>query len=151
MLKVHVNIRGDKETIARLNKVGDQLSDWTSTLVKVSDLLQRIFEVRNFSTKGGYIGTPWAPLKPSTVKYKAIHFRGKGILQATETMQHAWDKTITPRKISFFNTTDYAHWHQTGTSRMPSRALIDVNQRVKDDIIEVFKIDLSQKLTQAMK
>lgn len=151
MLKVHVNIRGDKETIARLNKVGDELSDWSSTLTKVGDLLLRIYEVRQFQTIGAYAGSRWAPLKPSTVRSKAKHFRGKDILQATETMQHAWDKMITPRKISFYNTTDYAHWHQTGTSRMAQRPLIDVNKRVKDDIIEVFKIDLTEKLTKAMK
>lgn len=151
MFNVQIRITGDKETIARLNKTGQGLKNWQSTLVKVGDLLQRVYGVRNFETVGAYIGQRWAELKPSTIRSKVKRWPGRDILVASGTMKGAWEHQAFPTRLTLKNTAEYAHWHQTGTGRMASRPIIDVNKRVKDDIIEVFKTDLAQKLQEAFR
>lgn len=66
-------------------------------------------------------GEPWAPLAPSTLERK----RGPGILDETGAMRESIEVSpMAGAGIKVTVGTDYAQFHQTGTSRMPARKIL---------------------------
>ncbi len=85
-------------------------------------------------------GTPWEPLKPSTIAKKG-HSR---ILYETGTLMASLATVGGPGNISdiydhgsaFGTDVEYAGFHQTGTSRMPARPPVGTNDETVDGFAE---------------
>lgn len=74
---------------------------------------------RNFEAEGR--PSPWAPLSPAYAEWKEAHYPGQPILQLTGRMRASFHWRSSPQTLKIWNTRPYFRYHQTGTSRMPAR------------------------------
>lgn len=99
---------------------------------------------RNFEESGGLRTTPWAPLAPSTVRYKAAHGWSPKPLYRTGNLRNSFlpfsDETQAGigAKASF--DVDYAQVHQEGsTSRhIPARPMLPPDDIALDIVSRVY-------------
>jgi hypothetical protein len=103
-----------------------------------------------FSSRGAFAGSPWAPLSLAYAAYKSVKYPGRGILVAEGDLRRAAlspRREQTPRTVTFIidkwgelagdDRLDPS-WHQEGTDRMPARPILfggdDLPARVKVDL-----------------
>lgn len=146
MFTVQVKISGDRETVAKLQKMKGTLIDWSTEFNSAGDMMKDYFENSVFETEGGIFQHRWAPLKKNYDFWKRSAFPGKGILERTGSMRHGWTKLVTPQKLELSNDSKIAVYHQLGTRNMPSRPLIIVDDGLKNKIGDIFKSGLARKL-----
>jgi len=149
-LSVSITIKGDKEIIAKLRRLESGLSDWSSELGNVGDMLMDVYGRQSFATSGGVIGASWPRLSPTYELWKAKNYPGRGILQRKGDLEKGFSRTVTARSLILENTVSYAKYHQFGTSRMPMRKVIAVNPFVKGRIVDIFKAGITRKLAKIM-
>jgi hypothetical protein len=149
-LKVQVTISGDKQVIAKLRRLGDSLSDWSATLNNTGDYLMDIYSRLNFETQGGISGARWAELSPKYELWKAKNYPGRGILERTGALRKGFEMSVSPKKLEIINSVEYAFRHQEGKGP-PVRKLINVNPAIKDQIINIFRDGIKQKLSLALR
>lgn len=151
MLTIDIEIKGDQQMIARLKKLGDSLTDWTSELKEVGEHLKDFYSTSVFVTEGSVIGESWLPLNESYEFWKRKNYPGKKILQRTTTMQKAFTYTAEMSEMTLWNETDYAIYHQRGTSRgLPARVMVKLDQTRKDAIVQIIKKGVVNKIRGAM-
>lgn len=128
-----VKITGDKETIARLRKVGFDVTDFSQELKDVGQYVADFFSEDVFQTEGGVFGRRWAPLSPIYGLRKGTKWGfGKGVLEASGTLRKSFYYKAGRSKVAIGNTQDYARHHQFGTRKMPQRVIAELDQpRVK--------------------
>lgn len=149
-LKVQISISGDKKVIAKLKKLGDSFSDWTSTLRSTGDYLMDVYSRQNFAMNGAISGERWAELSPKYELWKSKHYPGHGILERTGAMKKGFTMSVGARKLEIQNVVKYAYYHQEGKG-LPARRLISVNENVKTKIIGIFKEGIREKLSVALR
>jgi hypothetical protein len=69
-------------------------------------------------------GVAYAPLSAMYAKQKARRYGNKAILSATGAMLRSYRVTVSGRSIEETVSADYAGYHQSGTSKMPKRAIL---------------------------
>lgn len=137
MAKIKDGVRIDDRELKRvmrrgLRAVGD-LSPWfRGTLDKGVTLFLR----RHFDTRGSFGGTPWAPLKLSTIRNRLRRGGNRGgvghplwdfgDLRRSLLVPGSRNSLRVIRRDRYERGTSdpKARWHQDGTSRMPARVII---------------------------
>jgi phage gpG-like protein len=150
MLNIQIEITGDKETIAKLQKMDKSFGDWTPELRQVGEFLKQFYSIAAFETEGGIFGARWAALNPSYERWKRDAFPGKGILVRTGDMKKGYKYEATNNSMTLWNVSKYAIFHQTGTKRMPQRLLVSLKPKQRDEIINIFKRGLAQRIQKAL-
>jgi phage gpG-like protein len=150
MLNVQVKIFGDKETIAKLNKLDKSFSSWKPELQQVGDFLKAFYQSAVFETEGGVFGARWAALNPSYEFYKRKKWAGRGILVRSGDLQKGYEMKVADTYVELKNVMDYAIYHQTGTSKMPQRLLVRLDNDRKNEIINIFKRGLAGRIKKAL-
>lgn len=105
---------------------------------------------RQFTTKGSYLGTPWAPLKPEYALWKVIN----GYPRQTLVMDGSLRSSFVSRPMDiehyrgqvahFGSSRDTAIWHQRGTRRNgkqvnPPRPMLVVNPMVREEVTDIVR------------
>lgn len=118
---------GQDAVLARLKRMRERASDLRPAWRRVGDLIARYQRVR-FRTEGAFPGTPrWAPLTPEYAAWKLATYGPKPILQREGDLIRSLTsrpmdiERYGPRSAEYGTSVPYAHWHQTGTSRMVAR------------------------------
>lgn len=79
----------------------------------------------------------WPDLSPVTLERKALQGYPDKILQATEALYDSLTGTggeaghveyVTEEEVVYGTTNPVAHWHQSGTRKMPARPPVDVRE-----------------------
>lgn len=110
-------------------------------------------EEQQFATEGGAFSGKWAPLAPSTVRYKAARSLDPRILHATLRLRKSFtakthadhvyrasaDEMFVGSKVA------YARYHQLGTSRMPRRRPFELNEKVRREIVKTLQSHLVER------
>lgn len=97
------------------------------------------FEQGLFESEHAPDGTPWAPLRPATIARKGhdliLHDTGR---LGASLMQETGDsiRAVDPHYLTFGTSTEYAGFLQDGTSRMPARPMVGLNEEVIDLIAD---------------
>ncbi len=137
MLQLRFTINGDVVLARALSRFGEGIADFSKPLDQI-EVDFAVIEEQQFASEGARGGTPWPPLSPTYEAWKATHFPGMPILQATMNL---WGQLAvgtgmrverSPRRLLMEPTVPYARWHQTGTRRMPARppvVLIEEDKR----------------------
>lgn len=146
MLNVHVQITGDKETIAKLNKLKGGFSDWKPELNKIADWMMPFYSQIVFAYEGAPIGEPWAALSPQYKEYKRDAAPGKRTLDFSGTMKGSFKTKISPMTLYLGNTADYAKFHQFGTRKMPQRMMLKIDRERKDKIVDTFRAGIAYRI-----
>ena len=85
---------------------------------------------KNFDVEGR---PPWAKLKPATLKRKAA---GKKILENTGHMQNTLGRESSGNTAMVTIGTDYAIWHQDGTSKMAARQIMTLPEDAQNALAD---------------
>lgn len=96
------------------------------------------FERTVFATHGAVLGAPWPPLAESTKRYKARHYPGTSILEATGEGKASLTRkgaagqvrTVTADSMTVGTSVRHMGFHQRGTRKMPRRQILGVPPRL---------------------
>lgn len=111
---------------------------YSATLEGFATLLREAHQ-RSFSEGKAANGTPWAPLRPSTIRKK-----GHGIiLVETDRLMDSLTKntgdsrwTHDEREAEFGTAVPYAGFHQKGTNKFPARPPVGIDKKTLDAMVE---------------
>lgn len=139
-LSVEVAVNGDNSEGAlqrfavAFERAGDAIADFGKFVFpKLEPVFEAAVEAQLAGEGVGPSG-PYAPLSPSYAEWKESNAPGMPILQLTGRMARALTQGSSPEAwrqwsasdFSFGTTgVEYASFHQTGTGKMPRRALFD--------------------------
>jgi len=119
-----------------LERVGDDLQDWRPFWEQVAIPFFHRWELEDFVVEGGRSGASWQSLSDPYAAWKRRHFPGAGILVRTGALKASLadagaSDAITrsqPTQLEVGTTVPYAKYLQGGTSRMPARPPLRVNE-----------------------
>jgi len=138
VLKIDIKITGDKELMASLRRLTNDMKDFKPELQTVGDFLKDYYGSLLFKTEGAILGSRWVNLKPYYEFKKRKAWGGKGILERTGTLKRSYEYDAEPLVLTVANTTDYAKYHHFGGPIIPQRKLIGFSDTTADKVISVF-------------
>lgn len=109
-----------------------------------------------FESTGGSIGERWEPLSPAYALWKGRHYPGRPLLVLKGRMKRSLTKDTSRdmifsrkggRQLIIGTRISYAKFHQYGTSKMPARPFIKVDQGV----VNKFAVEMAKDVAVAMK
>jgi len=127
-----VQIQGSEEARFMLMRFADRGENMQPAL----EAIQRDFfdmEQHQFTSQGAFRSGGWAELADSTVAYKERNDLDPRILYATHRLVQSLTgesgenyAQFTREGVALGSTVPYAGFHQTGTTRMPRRPLLEL-------------------------
>jgi len=136
MLRFTYTVDGDVQLDRALSRFGDALKDFRpffqELVASFKDITRKQFESEGRQGSGG-----WAPLSADYAAWKQLHYPGKPILQLTgamlESMTGGSDhiEEIAKDSLKVGTRDPKALYHQRGTSKMPARPVIQLNDENK--------------------
>lgn len=146
-MHVNINVTGDREEIAKFHKFKASILDFTEALAEVGKSGKNYYSGEVFGSQGGILGLRWPALSPQYKIWKAKHYPGRGINVRTGKTKESFDFTSSKNELSIFNTnTEVFKFLQLGTSKMPARPMIKVNDGFKEIVKRVIEQDIKEKL-----
>lgn len=152
MLRFYGEIDGVEEFNRGFNRIEQELDDLRTLWPGVAREFYQA-EADQFRSEGA-IGASgrWAPLSKAYAKYKPVRFPGQTILKATTSLFDTLTSPDAPGSIfrpmkselSIGSSVPYGIYHQRGTSRMPSRKPISLNENQKREIQKAIQLGLVQ-------
>ena len=139
---------GDIETIFHDMKSKITDADYSETLDAFQPTIAAQ-EAEMFSSQRDSNGSPWAPLKPSTVKRKGhsrILFESGALMASLVTVGGPGNiNAVSERGLLYGTDIEYAIFHQDGTSKMPARPPVGLSEetltklcdRIADKTVEI--------------
>ena len=134
-MQISITITGDRETIAYLSRVGNDLNDMRDTMGEIGTELKSFFSEDVFATQGGAISNKWPSLKPATVRQKSARYRAYSSvpLIRTGTMKNSFYDKVSTNSVEIGNEAPHFVYHQSSAprTRIPYRPMLAVNDKVK--------------------
>jgi phage virion morphogenesis protein len=119
MVSVSVEIQGDKEFFAKLDRLIAKASDLSPVMQETGEYM--LLQLREgFESESDPYGAAWAPLAASTLRQK----KGTSILNDTGTMMGTLAYVAGGNQVEAGVNTFYAKYHQFGTVKMPQRKIV---------------------------
>lgn len=156
---VHATITGTEQEIAKLQRFGVKLHDFSRAMQQIGDLAVKYYSTYPFNSNGGVFGTPWPALNPIYAKRKAVGvlhglnkgkdaYPGRNILVRTGVMQGSFIATPDQQSVTISNTAPYFKYHESTEPRtkIPYRPMLEINNDVKGIIEQVIKQDIQDKI-----
>lgn len=84
-------------------------------------------------------GTPWAALKPSTLEQKRKLGYPDDILTRTGALRKSLGFSAKGKSLEVFSSSAYGQFHQYGTSKMPQREIVGMNDKRLGVLIKMIK------------
>lgn len=150
MLNVKIEIKGDKETIAKLKKLGKSFHEWRPEMQKVGNYLVNFYQNAVFETEGGVFGMRWASLSAGYDFWKRKNYPGRGTLERTGRLRRGFSSDANQTSVIVENKVSYGRFHQYGTSRMKARPIMHIDKKLEDNIVDIFKEGLARKLASVL-
>lgn len=93
---------------------------------------------RNFQQSGGLQTPPWLALKPSTLKDKQRKGYSSQPLIRTGHLRQSFRQFYDNEKAGVGTEVPYSQYHETGTSRLPQRAMLPPQPVAIDFAIRIY-------------
>lgn len=128
-----------KQKTKRLDVLNHRLRSLSARTQKqvAQYLLTRWYE--RFDTETDPGGNRWQPLKPSTLNQKIAKGQSRRILQATGQMRNSAKIAVTRSRVTIYSEDPKLPFHQLGTSRLPQREVLGLNDKDRENIITLYK------------
>jgi len=149
LVRVEVKAFGDRQMSREILRISDRARDPLPLFESIhEDFLE--YEKKLFDSEGASGGTPWAPLKASTVAAKAAAGLDPRILHATLTLRDSLTEKNAPDSV--FQTTmdealmassvEYGIYHQSNKprTRLPRRPPVMLSPEVKAEWIKKVQV-----------
>ena len=145
MVQFSLNIEGEEQVSRMINRTTDRAEDLRPFLDAVATFLPQIME-EQFSSEGARTGG-WAPLSPDYADQKAKKWGNQPILVASGRMRRSLvgsgegsiSRQVGRDSLEFGTDIPYAGLHQTGTSRMPMRRILDLKEDDRKAILKMLQ------------
>lgn len=144
-----IEITGDKATLNRLAAMGDSLERMPDAMKETGTYLREFFAGEVFASHGGAIGMAWPRLSSAYEAQKAKRFPGRPMLVRSGLMQRSFRSSFTDSSARVRNTAPYFKYHQSDlprTSKLPRRAIMDVDETRQRVITQIIRRAVQRKL-----
>jgi phage gpG-like protein len=116
----------------------------------VGNYLMAFFSQDVFETEGQVYGEQWARLNAKYEEWKATHYPGRGVLEASGKMRYAFQLMTTSTYALIQNPTEYAKFHMTGTSHMPARVFMKIDEQRAEEVVKKIKEGIQQRIGESL-
>lgn len=138
---IKIEIQGVNELQKAFNVIGQRWSDLRWVWPPIIDIFYER-ETQLFSSQGE---GEWQQLSPRYAAWKQQHFPGKPLLVASGNLRDSLTGSrspfsvmeMQPRSLAVGTSVPYARYHQLGTSRMPARPPIIIDDATLNRMLEV--------------
>lgn len=138
MIDVILDIQGLDKTVEFLEALRKAIEEPQTPLESVGEYLLNFFSNDLFMTEGAAYGNRWEDLSEPYRTKKAEEYPGAGILVRTGEMMRGFKALPVTDVLTIYNDTEYAKYHQEGTSKMPQRILLQVDDERSKQISSIF-------------
>jgi phage gpG-like protein len=148
MLKIEIEVIGDKEFIGKLKKFGKEVLDWTPEFQTMEKHFKKYLTDLVFEYEGAIFGYPWPKLSPKYELKKRVEFSGKGILERTGDLRKGWRFEASKGGLLMENNVPYGVYHQSTKPRkkIPRRPLLRIDSTQEKYIVDVLKKGLLERM-----
>lgn len=145
MLRITVEIQGEKVLDRALSRFGEQLRDlrqlWPAVVTELRAITREQFAGQGIGATG-----QWAKLSPAYKRWKEKNYPGRPILVRTEALKDSLLKNNKntvyrplPQSLEFGTKIKYAAYHQRGSGKLKRRPIFDLNEQQKTRIIKAIQ------------
>lgn len=145
---IQINVLGETQINRKMLRWSLRSGDFAPAFEAILEYLEKV-EEKQFDSEGAYSGSPWAPLKESTLKAKERAGLDPRILHATLALRNSLTQSsapeairiATPSMMVFGTTLPYARMHQQPGSAAPypRRRPIDLTEKNKLSIMRTLQ------------
>lgn len=150
MLTLQITVKGNKEAMAKLRRVGFEFDNFSEELGSVSKYLNDFFSRAVFESEGGVYGTRWQALTPRYGYRKRVTFPGRGILERTGQMRRSFISNSSATVLRIGNKAPYFKYHQLGLGKMPARVMMRIDGDRKKKIVGLIHAGLDERIKRAL-
>lgn len=136
-MDILISVAGDREVMDRLRRVGGSVLDLSAPMRDTANYLTTFFSGEVFASRGRVIAEPWAPLNDRYAAYKARRFPGRPPLIRTGLMIRSFKGVTNSTSARISNTAPYFDVQQGGSSRVPSRVMMKVDQARLNHVTDI--------------
>lgn len=150
-LAITIEIKGDKQAISRLKKLGHTLLNFEDAMKEIGGELKKYYGNQAYASQGGVFNDKWPRLSPRYAAWKAKHYPGAGPLIRTGTMKNSYVFESDRDSVTITNDAPQFKYHQSTAPRhkIPRRATIGVNQDVRTIVQNIIDNDIREKMKKA--
>lgn len=135
-VQFEVELQGVEQLQSKLERAGQKLSDMYGFFTDIGRFLTGFYGSIPFVTQGSIYGDPWAPLSDDYAERKAQTYPGRNLLIATGEMSRGFQADPDSFSVRLYNEVAWFQYHQTGTSKMPQRLVMAIEERQQKHINE---------------
>ena len=145
LIKIRFEIMNDVQFSRAFETAISKVANLTEPFTEMADdFFQTMSGV--FEAEGAYEErTKWQDLSPAYARWKARHYPGRKILELTGRMKRSLTVKggadnvlmISPTEMSVGTRVPYAVLHQTGTSKLPMRKVIELTASEKKRWVQI--------------
>lgn len=150
-MDINITIENFDEYERKLNELGQTLTDFTDALKKAGRSLVDYVSTEPFATQGRvYNKGGWQEVAPATLAYKVKHYPGNAhnILQRSGIGRNAYVFKSSKDTLEVWNLMKYMDYHQTGTSKLPQRIVLEFNKKNIQQVEEAIAKSIQEKINQ---
>jgi hypothetical protein len=146
-LSISIVIEGEKVDHA-LDMLGQKLVMFEEAFDDIGIELSAYFSGQVFASQGQIIDQDWPELSEKYEEWKAENYPGRPPLVRTGEMQDSFNFESTDSSLTMYNTSDHFVYHQSTEPRkvIPRRAMMAVNDDVRNIIAFIFDMDIRRKI-----
>lgn len=132
MEEVHLTIDRMKRGVRDISPAATPIARYLGSQVR-----------RQINSRGTHMGTPWAPLKPSYLKWKVDNGFPRTTLVKTGDLRKSFVRpgdliqNRYPDKLTFRSKDLKAIFHQRGTGHLPKRPILVLTPEIKEGVREI--------------
>ena len=137
-----IHLEGTDQIQLRIDRMKRGVRDISPASVPIARYLGT--QVRQqINSKGAHMGTPWAPLKPSYLKWKINNGFPRTILVKTGDLRKSFVRPSDfidskyPDRLTFRSKDLKAIFHQQGSGHLPKRPILVLTQEIKTGVREI--------------
>jgi len=145
-VEINIEVFGEMIISRRLMRLGERAVDAAPAFEEIATLFYDSGKLQ-FSSQGAWASNGWAPDKQATVTAKIAQGFSALTLQKTGAMMQSLTsseatysrKKIGPDFVELESTVPYGKFHQFGTSKMPMRKPVELNEATKNTMVKLLQ------------
>ena len=139
-------INGDKRILGKLGAVSGFLRNPKAAFQDIGEYLLEETD-KNFESEGSRHGQRWARLKQKTLEEKIrLGYGSKQILERTGTLKKGFESEVKSISVRIHNDVPYYKYHQRGDGSLPKRRMLSTPEKVKQEVVDIFRSHVSKKV-----
>lgn len=140
---VTVEVVGGDKLVATMGDVAAGVKDLGTSMAAIGLYLRNFYSGEVFASRGGVIGEPWQPLNDRYAAYKARKWPGRIPLIRTGLMNNSFTSQTGTDFARISNTAEYFKYQQQGTSRIPARVMLKLDETRQQEVIRIIDAEIT--------